>query len=105
MRKFGKIILVLLLVTIAGAGAGVGYLFTAFPKVQPAQEVKIESTPELLARGKYLANHVALCEDCHSERDWSKFAAPMLGHLGAMYEYIMTVNPLENQVKRYTAKQ
>lgn len=78
MRKFGKIVLILLLVIVAGAGAGVAYLFTAFPKVKPAPEVKIESTPELVARGKYLANHVALCVDCHSERDWSKFAAPML---------------------------
>src|SRR5690606_18891685 len=29
-------------------------------------------------RGKYLANSVALCVDCHSTRDWSRFAGPML---------------------------
>ena len=29
-----------------------------------------------IARGEYLANHVTLCMDCHSERNWNLFSAP-----------------------------
>jgi mono/diheme cytochrome c family protein len=36
----------------------------------------VESSPEKIARGKYLANHVMLCIDCHSQRDFSLFSAP-----------------------------
>lgn len=78
MRKFFKSFLVLLVVIAAGGGIGVAYLYTAYPKVKPAEEITIEATPELIKRGKYLAHNVALCVDCHSERDWSKFAAPMV---------------------------
>jgi hypothetical protein len=34
--------------------------------VGPASDEKIVSTPELVARGEYLANHVSPCMDCHS---------------------------------------
>ncbi|WP_299390568.1 c-type cytochrome [uncultured Gelidibacter sp.] len=40
------------------------------------EDITIESTPEQIARGNYLANHVTICMDCHSERDWSKFSGP-----------------------------
>lgn len=66
---------------IAGLGVIVvilvSYLNFAFPKVSPAQEMTIEATSERLERGKYLANHVAGCIDCHSTRDWTKFAGPV----------------------------
>lgn len=55
----------------------VSYLVGAFPKVSPAVEMTIEATPERLARGNYLIHHVAGCIDCHSTRDWSKFAGPI----------------------------
>lgn len=38
----------------------------------------MEITSERVTRGKYLANHVAVCVDCHSTRDWSKFSGPLL---------------------------
>lgn len=44
----------------------------ALPNVGPAENIRIVLTPERIARGKYLANNVALCMDCHSQRDWSK---------------------------------
>ena len=31
-----------------------------------------------IERGKYLANTVTVCIDCHSTRDWTKFAGPVL---------------------------
>ncbi|HEV7781054.1 MAG TPA: c-type cytochrome [Chitinophagaceae bacterium] len=35
-----------------------------------------DSVKKALERGEYLANHVAGCVDCHSKRDFSKFAGP-----------------------------
>jgi hypothetical protein len=31
-----------------------------------------------LPGGEYLANHVTICIDCHSRRDWTKFSGPPL---------------------------
>ncbi len=59
------------------AGVGVGYLFVAFPAAAPPDEGKVVASPELLARGQYLVEHVALCTDCHSERDLGRFSGPV----------------------------
>lgn len=53
------------------------YVKVALPNVGDAPDIKIESTPELIARGAYLANSVAVCMDCHSTRDWTKFSGPL----------------------------
>jgi cytochrome c2 len=53
-------------------------------RIGPAPNLKVEITPARIERGKYLANHVAACMDCHSRRDYSKFAGPVLpGTFGA----------------------
>jgi len=45
---------------------------------------KFEATPQRLARGRYLANDVMGCTDCHSEHDWKAAGAPALeAKLGA----------------------
>ncbi|THH36308.1 c-type cytochrome [Neolewinella litorea] len=62
------------------AAAGIIYVKTALPKVGPAPDLTVERTPERIARGKYLANHVMSCTDCHSERDWSQFSGPVVEH-------------------------
>lgn len=51
------------------------YVIYFLPRV-PVENIKIEITPERVERGKYLAENVAQCLDCHSTRDWSKFSAP-----------------------------
>ncbi len=56
---------------------GVTYLYTAFPAVEPAEVISVEGIPEQIKHGKYLAEHVVLCIDCHSVRDWSKFSGPI----------------------------
>jgi len=53
------------------------YFNTAYPNVDAPTDLVIESTPERIARGKYIAEHVSLCTDCHSTRDWSYFAGPV----------------------------
>jgi mono/diheme cytochrome c family protein len=77
MRTAGKIILVLLFLIVVVAGAGLAYLFFAFPNVPVKADYKIEPTPERLARGKYLNDHVVGCTTCHTQRDWTKFSGPV----------------------------
>ncbi|MFN8671605.1 MAG: c-type cytochrome [Candidatus Sericytochromatia bacterium] len=47
-------------------------------RVGPADDLKIEKTPERIKRGEYLFNNVASCLDCHSKHDYSKFASPVI---------------------------
>ena len=54
--------------------AGIVYLNVSFPKVGPAEAVTIDVTPDLVARGEYLANYVSVCIACHSERDFDHYA-------------------------------
>jgi mono/diheme cytochrome c family protein len=60
------------------------FLQFGFPKVDPAPELSIDYTQERIERGAYLANHVTVCMDCHSSRDFSQFSGPPTpGTLGA----------------------
>lgn len=77
MKKIIKvtgILLTMFIVLVAGAFI---YLNTAFPNVDPPSDIKIETTPSMFSRGEYIAKHVAVCLDCHSERDFSKFSGPV----------------------------
>lgn len=65
--------LMLLVLFVAG---GMMYIKFALPNVGPAPEMSVEATPQRIERGKYLANHVTVCIDCHSKRDWSRFSGP-----------------------------
>jgi Cytochrome c. len=85
MKKTMFAVLMLLIVFIAVAASYVKY---ALPDVGDAPDLKITITPERVQHGEYLANHVTLCMDCHSTRDWNKFAGPMVdGTLGKGGEY------------------
>lgn len=78
MKKFLKIIGIILLVVIVLIAAAFIYFNASYPKVSPAKQITVNATPERIARGAYLAEHVALCIDCHSERDFKKFAGPLI---------------------------
>lgn len=78
MKKILKITLIIVLIIIIGVAGIAMYVKTALPDVGPAENITIERTPERIERGKYLANSVAVCMDCHSIRDWSHFAGPPL---------------------------
>ncbi|MDX5346784.1 MAG: cytochrome c, partial [Hymenobacteraceae bacterium] len=73
-----KVILIVLLALVVLVGGAALYLKVILPDVGPAPEIKVETTAEQIARGKYLANHVSVCIDCHSTRDWTKFAGPLV---------------------------
>ncbi|MEJ8801445.1 c-type cytochrome [Pontibacter sp. H249] len=78
MKKALKIFGYLVVAIVAIAAAGILYMQYAFPNVDAAPTISIKKTPALVERGEYLANHVAVCIDCHSARDFSKFAAPLV---------------------------
>ncbi len=83
MKKALKIVGYIVIFLVVIVGGLIGYVKTALPNVGPASELKVERTPERIERGKYLANNVTLCLNCHSERDWTKFAGPVVnGSLG-----------------------
>jgi len=77
VKKFFKIFRVILGVLVVLVVIGIVYFNSAFPKAEPVPNVKVEVTPERVAHGEYLVRHVTGCFDCHSERDWRKFAGPV----------------------------
>lgn len=72
--KIGAIVLGVIVVLII---SGSVYFNVTYPKVVPVSNVKVQLTAERIERGKYLANHVTLCLDCHSTRDFSKYSGPI----------------------------
>jgi mono/diheme cytochrome c family protein len=77
MKKAIKVILIILSVVIAGLACVVVFIKTAMPNVGKPMDIKVQVTPESVQRGEYLARHVAVCMDCHSQRDWSLYAGPL----------------------------
>ncbi|PZV83583.1 mono/diheme cytochrome c family protein [Algoriphagus aquaeductus] len=84
MKKILKVFAYLLGAVILLLVCALAFLQLGFPRVDSPQELTIEYTPERIERGAYLANHVAVCMDCHSKRDFSEFSGPPApGTLGA----------------------
>ncbi|WP_333876212.1 c-type cytochrome [Flavobacterium sp.] len=85
-----KYVVVCALLLIAGV---LTYVKTMLPNVAEAPQIKVAMTPERIERGKYLAHNVMVCMDCHSARDWSKFAGPpkegTLGMGGEVFDQSM----------------
>src|SRR5690348_18344139 len=77
MKKALKIVRLILIVVVLGIAGLLGYVKFFLPNVGAAPDIKVESTPEIIKRGEYLANHVCVCMDCHSRRDWTKYAGPI----------------------------
>jgi hypothetical protein len=80
MRKVLQFVGALLLLVVAGALA---WIYGVLPRQRPAPDFRVEATPAVLERGAYLVNHVLLCNDCHSERDWTLYSGPAKPPLGA----------------------
>lgn len=83
MKRLFKYLGILLLVAIAGIVIAITYITQALPDIPVQADLKVEITPERVARGEYLANSVCVCMDCHSTRDWNSFSGPLVpGTLG-----------------------
>ena len=64
--------IVLLLAILSGV-----YVKVALPNTGKPESITVLPTNQRIENGRYLANHVAVCMDCHSSRDWTRFAGPM----------------------------
>ena len=73
LKFAGYIVIAIVLIVVAG----ISYITLALPNVGDPENIKVEATPQRIERGKYLANHVTVCVDCHSTRDWSILAGPV----------------------------
>ena len=83
MKKVMKYVIILVFFLIVAALSIVSYVKLALPDIALEPDIQVDITPARVERGKYLAHHVAVCMDCHSTRDWSQFAGPMVpGNLG-----------------------
>ncbi|MBM3795819.1 MAG: cytochrome c [Acidobacteria bacterium] len=72
-----RILLWFLAVAVVGAGGAVAFLSFRSPDMRrPAPSVKVESTPERIARGE-LIFATAGCADCHSDTDTTHFGFPV----------------------------
>lgn len=77
MKKALKWLGITLAVVIFIILAGVGYVRFMLPSVGEAPDLSVEQTAERVERGRYLANSVAVCMDCHSKRDWTQWGGPV----------------------------
>lgn len=68
--------LIIVIAFVVVITALLSYISFALPDVGKPEDLKITYTPQRIAHGKYLANNVTACMDCHSPRDWTKFAGP-----------------------------
>ncbi|HVW97309.1 MAG TPA: hypothetical protein VHA56_15155 [Mucilaginibacter sp.] len=83
MKKFKRVLLYGVVTILIVVVAAISYITLCLPNVGKAENIHVPVTAETVARGRYLANHVSLCTDCHSQRDFTKFAGPVLdGKLG-----------------------
>ena len=78
MKRILRVLGGLFVFLLVGAAAAMLYVRYALPNVGPAPSLVIRADSAQVARGRYLANHVAVCIDCHSTRDWSKMNGPLV---------------------------
>ena len=52
--------------------------FLSGPRARPPSTEVVEHTPQRLARGEYLVEHVGTCLYCHSQHDWSRYTGPLI---------------------------
>lgn len=85
-----KVIISILLILVFIITAVALYVKFGLPNVGKAPDIKVAITPERVKHGEYLANHVSLCMDCHSVRDWNIFSGPIVpktfGLGGALFD-------------------
>lgn len=78
MKKALKVVLIIIVVIVVAITGLIGYVKTALPNIAAAEDLKIDYTQERIERGMYLANNVAMCIECHSERDFTTFTGPVI---------------------------
>jgi hypothetical protein len=77
MKKLLRILGLIVLILVVAVAGVILYVKTQLPDVGAPPDLKVELTPQRIERGRYLANSVTVCMDCHSTRDWSRFSGPI----------------------------
>src|SRR3954470_18171252 len=77
MRKTFKVLGAILGAAVVLVVGLLGFLVIKEPSQRPAPPEKFEATPERLARGKYLVDHVTPCLHCHSQPDMDVIAGDL----------------------------
>jgi len=77
MKTLLKVLGVTLSILVVGASGLLAYVNSAFPKVSPAPDLRIEPTQARLKRGEYLVNTTVGCLGCHSQRAQDKLNFPV----------------------------
>jgi len=78
MKLWTKIFSVVALAILSVSGLTALYYGKYLPRTAPPRSGSVPVTPERLERGKYIFESVAYCDGCHSERDFSRFAGPVV---------------------------
>lgn len=90
MKKALKWVSRILVVLLLLVGSAIAYVSVFLPDVGDAPDMKVEATAERIEHGRYLANSVAVCMDCHSTRDWTQYSGPVtegtLGRGGELFD-------------------
>src|SRR4051812_39249365 len=83
MKVAGLVLGGILCVGVAGAS----FMVFRKPAMAPPLDIKVEMTPERIARGKYIFT-LSDCNGCHSGRDFSRFGGPVIeSQLGQGVEF------------------
>jgi len=78
-----KAILAILALIVLGTAFFFFRFTVLLPRDIPVADITLPTSPGEIERGRYLANHVAVCMDCHSTRNWDFYAGPIVaGTLG-----------------------
>ncbi len=77
MKKGFRILGILVAVVVLVAAGGVAFLMLRFPRHRPLTALSIDPTPERVARGRYIVEHVSDCFGCHSDHDFDRFGIPV----------------------------
>lgn len=77
MRVLVRILVLATLLLLFTAAAVTAYFGVLKPARATPPDIRVAMTPERIARGKYIYT-VADCDGCHSLRDFSRFAGPVV---------------------------
>ncbi len=78
MKKVLKITGIVLLIAVLAVAGLLSFVAFVLPKGIPVENITVEPTPERVERGRYLANNRMGCVGCHAERDFSRYAGPII---------------------------
>jgi hypothetical protein len=74
MKKLLKVLGIILCSIVLIVIVIIAYIKIALPDVGPAPELTVDKSPAKVERGRYLANTVMSCMDCHSKRDVTEYS-------------------------------